>query len=175
VLGVEELFERHADFVAKFLWRMGAPEAEIDDLVQDVFLVAHQRGGFREESARATTWLAAIAFRIWGTRRRRHRTRRELSDPESITRAVSPERGPEHRLEDRRSLERVRAALQQLDESARALLVLVDIEGVAGPDVALALGVPVGTVYSRLHKARKRFAQAYEKLLEPSNEGGADR
>ncbi len=168
ITDVATLFDRHATFVAKFLWKMGVPGGDIEDIVQDVFLVAHRRGGFRQVSAKPTTWLASIAFRVWGTRLRRRRNRREIADPKSIMAAASEGSGPAENLETHRSLARVRLALSALDEQARALLILVDIDGEACPDVASALGIPIGTVYSRLHAARHRFARSYEKLLRTS-------
>ncbi len=161
---VKELFAAHATFVAKFLWRMGAPDHEIEDLVQDVFLIAHSRGGFVERQAKATTWLAAIAFRVWSSERRRFRRHSELPNDSALAQAQSQGPSPAEALATAESLERIRAVLDGIDERARAILILVDFEGSSCVEVAEALGVPVGTVYSRLHSARRRFARAYEKI-----------
>src|SRR5690606_26225347 len=159
-----ELFAEHAPFVARFLWRMGAPEHEIEDLVQDVFLVAHLRGGFVEDRAKATTWLASIAFRVWSSERRRFRRHSELSNDGVLARAQSPGPTPAEALATSESLHRVRTVLEQIDERSRAVLILVDFDGASCIEVAESLNVPVGTVYSRLHKARKRFSKAYDNL-----------
>jgi RNA polymerase sigma-70 factor (ECF subfamily) len=159
-----ELFQAHATFVAKFLWRMGAPDDEIEDLVQDVFLVAHLRGGFVQDQAKATTWLASIAFRVWSSERRRFRRHSELADESALARAQARGPTPVEALATAESVDRARQVLEQIDESSRAVLILVDFDGVSCVDVAEAMGVPVGTVYSRLHKARKRFAKTYERL-----------
>ncbi len=161
---VKELFQAHAPFVAKFLWRMGAPDHEIEDLVQDVFLIAHSRGGFVERQAKATTWLAAIAFRVWSSERRRFRRHSELPNDTALAQAHDEGPSPAEALATAQSLERIRTVLDQIDERSRAILILVDLEGTSCVDVAEALSVPVGTVYSRLHSARKRFARAYDKL-----------
>lgn len=159
-----ELFAEHATFVARFLWRMGAPEHEVEDLVQDVFLVAHMRGGFIEDRAKATTWLASIAFRVWSSERRRFRRHSELSNDGALARAQATGPTPAEALATSESLLRVRSALEEIDERSRAVLILVDFDGASCVEVADSLSVPVGTVYSRLHKARKRFAKAYDKL-----------
>jgi RNA polymerase sigma-70 factor (ECF subfamily) len=159
-----QLFSEHGAFVAKFLWRMGAPDSEIEDLVQDVFLVAHLRGGFVEGPARPTTWLASIAFRLWSSERRRFRRHAEMSNDEAVARAEARGPTPAEALVNAESLKRVRAVLEQLEERGRAILILVDLEGASCVEVAEALNIPIGTVYSRLHGARKRFADAYEKL-----------
>lgn len=163
-LSASELFAAHAPFVAKFLWRMGAPDNEIEDLVQDVFLVAHLRDGFVEDQAKPTTWLASIAFRVWSSERRRFRRHSELSNEGAIARAQARGPTPVEALVAAESLDRVRSVLKQLDEHSRAVLILTDFDGASCVEVAQALRIPVGTVYSRLHKARKRFARAYEKL-----------
>lgn len=159
-----ELFAEHASFVAKFLWRMGAPSHEIEDLVQDVFLIAHMRGGFVEAQAQATTWLAAIAFRVWSSERRRFRRHSELPNDAALAQAEAGGPSPAEALATSESLSRIHSALEQIEERSRAILILVDLEGRSCVEVAEALGIPVGTVYSRLHKARKRFARAYDNL-----------
>lgn len=159
-----ELFAAHAPFVAKFLWRMGAPNHEIEDLVQDVFLIAHLRGGFVEGQAQATTWLASIAFRVWSSERRRFRRHSEVHSEGAMARARDKGPTPVEALATVESLSRIRSVLEELDEPSRAILILVDLDGTPCVEVAKALGIPAGTVYSRLHSARKRFAAAYEKL-----------
>jgi RNA polymerase sigma-70 factor (ECF subfamily) len=166
-----ELFTEHAPFVAKFLWRMGAPDREIEDLVQDVFLVAHLRGGFVEGPARATTWLASIAFRLWSSERRRFRRHAELSSDEALEQAQAKGPNPAEAFASAESIRRIRSVLEQLEERSRAILILVDLEGASCVEVAVALGIPIGTVYSRLHSARKRFADAYAKLAKADRDG----
>ena len=69
-IGVEDLFRAHASFVAAFLGRLGTPAAEIDDLVQEVFLVVHRKGGYEMGPAQPRSWLGAIAIRVASSRRR---------------------------------------------------------------------------------------------------------
>src|SRR5687767_1658664 len=70
---VEHLFLEHAAWVARFLGRIGAPSRDLPDLVQEVFLVAHRRGGFVAGAAKPRTWLAEIAVRVASTARRARR------------------------------------------------------------------------------------------------------
>src|ERR1043166_4212655 len=58
------LFRAHAAFVASFLFRLGLEPNEIDDAVQEVFLIAHRQGGYQPGPAQPRTWLAAIAIRV---------------------------------------------------------------------------------------------------------------
>ena len=172
-LGVEELFRAHASYVAAFLARLGMPASEVDDLVQEVFLVVHRKGGFEVGVAQPKTWLGAIAVRVASSRRRSHRRSREHTNDEVLQAAVSPNATPDERLQARQSLSRVQQALDHLDLDHRAAFVLYEVEGQSCQDIATSLELPVGTVYSRLHHARKRFAEAYASLVAAETEDGS--
>src|SRR5436853_6541934 len=80
-IGAEALFRAHASFVAGFLVRLGVRPADLDDLMQEVFVVAHRRRGFQPGPARPTTWLARVAIRVaMAHRRTRTRQWRELAE-----------------------------------------------------------------------------------------------
>jgi RNA polymerase sigma-70 factor, ECF subfamily len=162
VLGAEALFRAHALYVVRLLARLGAPPAEIDDLVQEVFLTAHRRGGFVPDQAKATTWLAEIALRVVSTARRTRRRRRTEADDGAIERTAAPGTGPFEAAAAAEALTRVNRALDALDLDHRAVFVLFELDGESCDAIAAALGVPVGTVYSRLHAARRAVRRAYE-------------
>lgn len=165
-LGAETLFRRHAEFVANFLHRLGVPTLEVDDLVQEVFLVAHRRDGFVEcGAARPTTWLAEIALRVASVNRRRKRRSKEDPDDVLIDRVKSNDASAVKVVETNEAMRRVQTALDSLDEEKRAAFILYELEGESCAAIAAGLGIPVGTVYSRLHKARKEFMKAHERLL----------
>ncbi len=159
-IGDEALFRAHAPFVAGFLVRLGVRPSDLDDLMQEVFVVAHRRGGFQPGPARPTTWLARIAIRV-AMAHRRTRTRHwgEL-DEDAVSLAVGSEPSPHAQAEAAESLSIVQRALESLDVERRALFVLFEIEGESCDDIAAGLGIPVGTVYSRLHAARRDLAYA---------------
>ena len=163
-IGAEALFRAHASFVAGFLVRLGVRPADLDDLMQEVFVVAHRRGGFQPGPARPTTWLARIAIRVaMAHRRTRMRQWGEL-DEDAVLAAVGSDPSPQAQAEASESLSIVQRALDTLDVERRALFVLFEIEGESCDDIAAGLGIPVGTVYSRLHAARRDFQKAFAKL-----------
>lgn len=166
-----ELYQCHGQFVAGFLLRLGAPRVEMEDLVQEVFLVAHRRGGFSEGAAKPTTWLAAIALRVWSNRQRSRRRRPAEPAGDLAIVAVGNMPDPESATATRRSLERVQRCLDALDLQHRAVFVLFELEGETCATIAAALGVPVGTVYRRLHTARGRFQTAYAALTAETDHG----
>lgn len=162
-LNAEALFREHATFVALFLTRLGARQEDVDDLVQEVFLVAHLRGGYVAASARPTTWLAEIALHILrNARRARHRSRLEADDV-AIAAAVATGVGPDERAEDVEELALVQLALDDLEIEQCALFVLHELEGQSCSAIAAGLGIPIGTVHSRLHAARTAFLKAYKR------------
>jgi RNA polymerase sigma-70 factor, ECF subfamily len=162
-LDAQALFRAHAPFVASFLHRLGTPRDDVDDLVQEVFLVVHRKGGYVPGPARPRTWLAAIAVRVGQAGHRVRTRRREGPDERALGAAVSSY-DPAATLEQRRALARVQSALDTLDLEHRAAFVLYELEGDSCESIASSFAVPIGTVYSRLHHARRRFLDAYEAL-----------
>lgn len=159
----QTLFRAHAPFVAAFLHRLGTPRSEVDDLVQEVFLVAHRKGGFVPGLGQPRTWLAAIAVRV-SRAGQRARSRRREADDDSALEGLAASSDPAATVEARKALERVQRALEMLDVEHRAAFVLYEIEGESCESIAASFDVPVGTVYSRLHHARRRFREAYTQL-----------
>lgn len=164
-LTAEELFRTWAPFVARMLGRVGVPPADLEDAVQEVFLVAHRRGGFTPGRACEKTWLAEIALRVASNVRRTRRRRPTVHDETALGQVSAQGADPLDCAELRQKLERVAAALESLSQEARLVFVMVEIEQASAEEVARAQGVPVGTVYSRLHTARKQFRAAYEANL----------
>lgn len=161
-LDAETLFRRHASWVARYVVRLGFRGQDVDDVVQETFLVAHKRGGFEPGQARPTTWLAEIAWRV-AQASRRSRERHPIAE-ESATDAVPAADDPLQDAMRSQALRNVQRALESLDLERRALFILYELEGESCEVLATTFGVPVGTVYSRLHHARKTFMQAYGKL-----------
>ena len=165
VISAGVLFRQHAAFVANFLVRLGVDRSEVDDVIQDVFMIAHRRGGYRPGAARPTTWLADIALRVNANRRRGQRRSRVSADMGPVEHAIDPATTPGDALQLRQSLDRVQAALDAVDEDKRVVFILFELEGESCDSIAAGLGVPVGTVYSRLHGARKQFAKAHARIV----------
>ena len=169
LIEAEALFRAHARFVAGFVTRLGVRGEEVDDVVQEVFLTAHRRGGFEPGPAKPTTWLAEIAVRVVSTQRRTQRRRKTEQDDRALEAAVSGAGSPHENAEQRQALARVDRALQSIDVDRRAVFVLFEIEGEPCDAIAAGLGVPVGTVHSRLHTARREFAEAHARLEKASS------
>lgn len=155
------LFRRHAAFVVRFLVRYGVPVRDVDDVLQEVFLVAHRHGGYHPGPAKPTTWLATIAMRLAATYRQKARTRSfQQAAGDAIDAAASDAPTPELTVAIDGEMARLHAALRTLPPEHRHAFILFELEGEPCSSIAAATGVPVGTVHSRLHFARKRLRRA---------------
>lgn len=156
----EELFRAHAPFVGRFFGTLGVAFGEIDDLVQETFLVVHRKGGFVAGDASPRTYLAAVAVRVASSHRRRAKQwARPVEDQDGIAAGR-----PDLDAETAESLALVRRALERLTEEKQAVFILFELEGETCESLAAAFGVPVGTIYSRLHHARREFFAEFERL-----------
>jgi RNA polymerase sigma-70 factor (ECF subfamily) len=159
---VTAIHAAHADFVWSTLQRFGVRDADLEDALQEVFIVVHRRLDSYDGTSKITTWLYGIAMRVAAAFRRRAHVRREraVEDvPEGDDESLSPE--------ELASRQQARATLNEIldamDLDRRAVFVMFEVEEMSCEEIAAIVGIPVGTVYSRLHKARKEFAAAVEK------------
>lgn len=158
-LTTEALYRQHAGFVARFLARLGVHPEQLEDALQEVFLVVHRNGGYRPGIAKPTSYLANMA--IYAAAKQRQKRAAALKKQKSLVDLMPADAtDPDQTLQTRRDMERLERALAELPEELRTTLLLVDLEGESCVSVAAGLNCPVGTVYSRLHTARKRLQQA---------------
>lgn len=155
------LYDAHARRVWRMLARLGVAPSAIEDVVQDVFLTAHQRLSEFAGRSSAETWLIGIAVKHAANARRSRRTEVPISDS-----ALDPARTPEERLAQRRALEALERVLSQLPDEQREVVVLMDLEQLTAPQVAETLGVKLNTIYSRLRLGRAALASALNAKLE---------
>ena len=165
-LSVTQVHERHGDFVWRTLYRMGVRPPHVEDVYQEVFLVVHRRLRSFNGQCAITTWLYEICFRVAaGYRRKAHFRREELiPDWSELETVSSPGPSPEGQLLTARRAKQLEQLLDTFPLEYRAVFVMFEIEGLTSEQIAESLGAPLGTVYSRLYRARKRFARALARL-----------
>jgi RNA polymerase sigma-70 factor (ECF subfamily) len=166
LLSWESLYRRHSDRVARWSVRLGVPRDEVEDAVQEVFLIVQRRLGSFRGDAKVATWLFGITENVVRHRRRKERWRGWLGRaPEDALRDLpSVERGPMETLEARDAQQLVYQALDGVSERYRSAFLLFELEGMAGEAIAELLDVKVGTLWVWLHRARAQFVKALEKL-----------
>jgi RNA polymerase sigma-70 factor (ECF subfamily) len=158
---LRELYETHAAFVCRSLRRLGVAEPDLDDLLQEVFLVVYQRLPDYEERDKARAWLYSISVRVAQAQRRSRSRRREtmmaqLPDGEAAASQLQS-------VEDRQALELGQRLLSLLTPEQREVFVLYEVEDMPMQQIAEAVGCPLQTGYSRLYKARLRILAEVER------------
>ncbi len=147
------VFRDHAPYVWRALRRLGVPEADVEDVCQEVFLVVLRRHGDFEGRSSLRTWIYGIALRVASDYRRSARVRREvLTDEVPEERQSAPQHDVVALRESARALD---GLLDALDDGKREVFVLYEIEQLTLAQVADAVGCPLQTAYSRLLSARK--------------------
>jgi RNA polymerase sigma-70 factor, ECF subfamily len=172
-----ELVSRYAGELYRFLARFSGNPTAADDLVQETFLQAHQSAERFDTSRRLRPWLFTIAAnkaRDW-LRSQRRRTEvsldadvgRDSDESVSFAEIFEGHEGlPEDLVGEAEQRERVRWVIEQLPPALRQVLLLGYFQQLPYKDIAEIVGVPVGTVKSRLHTALKRFAVLWQELAE---------
>lgn len=158
------LVSLHEGMVVNLAMRLLGDREEARDLAQDVFLQVYRTLGRFQGKSSLKTWIYRITVnqchnrRRWWRRRRRDRAL-SLHDltPAEEARLVQPEAAPFECVARRETAERVQAALLGLSFEHRSILVLREVEGLSCEEIAGTVGVPQGTVKSRLARARDQL------------------
>jgi RNA polymerase sigma-70 factor (ECF subfamily) len=165
-LDASEIFRRHRHEIERWASRLGGPLVDCDDVVQDVMAVVHRRIADFRANAALTTWLYRITLNVATTRRRRERLRRWIRGlPTDYTDEIAS-CGPSaiDELERREAALQVYAALDRLDEKYRSVIILYEIEGLSGEEIAELTGKSLATVWVHLHRGRQKLRRCYERI-----------
>lgn len=151
------LFDRYHLPLRRFLSRLQVAPADLDDLVQQTFLQV-PRASLRFQTDRsAKGWLFGLAAIVVKRHRRSiGRLGRKIAALAREPQVAAP-RTPAELVGEEQSVEQARRALARLSAKKRDVFVMVALEQLPGETVAAALGIPVGTVWTRLHHARREL------------------
>ena len=150
----ETLVVVHQHRVFAVALRMLGNRADAEDAAQEVFLRVHRAlPGFRGD-AKLSTWLYAIAARLCLSRLGEAHRRLVRADETALARVPDPEADPARHLEEDEREAALRRAITELSDDRRMVVVLRDLEGLPYEEIAQILGLELGTVRSRLHRAR---------------------
>jgi len=159
------LYDAHAAFVWRNLRRLGVGDADVEDKVQEVFVVAHRRwSDFVDRGHGPRAWLFQIALRV-ASDARRHRRRHPVDPDGGIAQdraSIEPPQAKE--VARKQAIDLLDRALSSIDLGRRAVLVLHEIEQMTAPEIAKTLEIPLNTVYSRLRVARTELEEEITRL-----------
>ena len=160
----EELVIAHQHRIFAVAQRMLGNAAEAEEIAQEVFLRVHRSIGEFRGDARLSTWLYAITSRLCLNRLTGGDRRLRRDDADAIARAPGP--GDAAALLERSEVEAaLHEAIAGLPEDRRIVVVLRDLEGLSYEEIAQALDLELGTVRSRLHRARMDLKAKLERFL----------
>jgi RNA polymerase sigma-70 factor (ECF subfamily) len=156
---LETLYREHAAIVKRWALRLGGPGIDVEDAVHEVFLVVHRRLPEFRGDARITTWLYSITSKVVHKQVRKQRTRRWLSGlAGAFTDDVRSELpGPYESVERQQAARTVYRALEGLNDNHRQVVILYELEGMSGEEIAALLQTKLATVWVWLHRGRARF------------------
>jgi RNA polymerase sigma-70 factor (ECF subfamily) len=161
-LALGALYDRHHEPLLRFLTRLTGTSSDLEDLVQATFLEVHRSSKRFRGAAAVRTWIFAIAVNLY-----RRARKREYSDAAKVELgrnaaplAIVP--GPDEAMERRQLVRQVERAMQALPLDLRTAFLMCDVEEMRGVDAARALGIREGTLWRRLHDARKRLRAELE-------------
>jgi RNA polymerase sigma-70 factor (ECF subfamily) len=153
------------DEVLRWLPAMGVPEHDLEDVAQEVFLVV-RRKLHAFDGGNLPGWIYAIAQRIARDHRRRAWFRRLFLRPREVPLEQLPDGAHSpFELVERKEMQGLLAAIVAgMSDKRRQAFVLYEIEGYSGEEIAALAGVPLATVWTRLHHARKDFVAAVARM-----------
>lgn len=160
------IYRTHVRDVARWAERLAGHGFDLPDIVHEVFEIAQRRlPSFRGDSSLAT-WLFGITERVVRHRRRKDRLRHWLAGSARDVGRELPAPGPSQfeQLERKERVARVYRVLDCLSERDRQILILFELEALSGEQIAALLGIKVGNVWLRMHRARERFLKAFQEV-----------
>jgi RNA polymerase sigma-70 factor (ECF subfamily) len=158
-----ELYEAYGPRVKAYMMRKGADAGTAEDLAQETLLTVWRKAAlYAGDRGSMTTWVFAIARNLRIDRLRREVPWQEL--PEERMAEASGEPLPDEAVAEKERQERVQTALSQLPPDQREVVTLAYLEGLSHSEIAERLGVPLGTVKSRMRIAYQKIRQALENL-----------
>ncbi len=160
-----EIYERWFGDVVRWLRAFGAPQSEMEDWAQEVFLVVRAKvSTFDGRNVRA--WLYKIAQQTASDHRRRSWFRNMFLRPRDVEldEIRDLHRGPAELLEDKQARRIVLHLLEKMSPKRRTAFVLFELEGYSGEEISALEGIPVATVWTRIHHAHKEFLRRLQEL-----------
>jgi RNA polymerase sigma-70 factor (ECF subfamily) len=160
----ESVYEENLKFVWRAVRRLGIDPADTDDVVQEVFVVAHRKLPEFEGRAQVRTWLYKIAVGVvrhyFRTQRRKPGNRPATSAQDLEVLRDRHQTGPAEAAERAEAVKILDGILAHLDGEKREVFVLAEVEQLSSVEIAEVLGVNLNTIYSRLRAARQEFERA---------------
>ena len=162
-----QLVQKYQDRLYNTVVHVAGNAEDARDVVQDAFVQAFLKLDTFQGSSAFYTWLYRIAFNVAATHRRRRRPTQSIEHAREISGSEPRDNGddPNETLQRKECCLQVRQAIGQLSEEHRTVIVLREIDGCCYETIAEILDLPIGTVRSRLHRARLQLREELKEVL----------
>jgi RNA polymerase sigma-70 factor (ECF subfamily) len=163
-IAFEKLVRPHFDRLYRLAWRLAGQKAEAEDLFQELLVKAYGKLDDLVKIDEPGSWLSRMMYNLFIDERRRFARRRmhTVEEGDMTGDGIAGLPGPDDPAWDHERLERMKrldTALSKLSEEHRLIVLLHDTEGYKLTEIQELIGIPVGTVKSRLHRARSRLRE----------------
>ena len=154
-----ELVNRYRDKILNFIFNYLGDYEISEDLVQDTMIKMYQKKHYYKEVAKFSTWLYTIAKNLAYTELRKKKQRKttilsHISKDEKPYDIPSDHPGTHQEIESEITIKIIRIAIDQLTENFRTVILLRDVQELSYEDISSIVGVPIGTIKSRINRAR---------------------
>lgn len=158
------LVGRHQNRIFQFVFSLLRNRQDAEDLTQEAFVGAFRKLHSFEGRSSFFTWLRRLAYNLCIDHLRKQKSRKsDLSTPDTSYLVAPQSANPMNRIEERETIDAVRSAMDQLSEEQRSIVCMRDIDGMDYSEIASVLDIPIGTVRSRLHRARLELKSVFER------------
>lgn len=173
----EEILRRFRRRVFHIAYKFTGKHDEAEDLTQEIFLKVFRRLDKFRQDADFSTWLSSVARHYCIDNYRARKREREVlvEDLLAFDHAPASSGNPHRALEDRDARSLVRRGLEQLPPKLREAVVLRDLQGLTYQEMAVRLGLPEGTVKSRINRGREELTRRLLKARQPARSGATSR
>jgi RNA polymerase sigma factor (sigma-70 family) len=158
----EELLHPHINYLYRLAFRFCGNQEDAEDLVQDLLIKLYSKRDELEKVEKLRPWMTTSLYRMFVDNfRKKKRSPLEPIDDETVfyETTVSKDSTPDKTLAEDQRIDQIQAAFNRLSENHRILMTLHDIEGYRLVEIESILGTPVGTIKSRIHRARARMRE----------------
>jgi len=156
----EELVQPHISYLYRLAYRFCGNQEDAEDLIQDLLIKLYPRRTELEAIEKLRPWLVTSMYRMFvdGTRKKARSPLTLIDDDTAFyDTMVNDDAMPDEVLAEDQRINKIQSAFNRLSEEHRILLTLHDIEGYRLLELESMLGIPVGTLKSRIHRARARM------------------
>jgi RNA polymerase sigma-70 factor, ECF subfamily len=167
----DQLVRRYKDPLLNFIFRFIGDLNESEDIVQDTFYRVYKNKHYYKEVAKFSTWIYTIAGNLAKTELRKRKRRKIFSinketQSEKEFELPDPERDPEEEVNSTLTEKHIYKAIRNLPPKFRQVIILRDVQGFSYEEISSIIKVPLGTVKSRVNRARLRLQEDLSFLLD---------